>query len=108
MRRAAAGLWVIAAIAAIALAGCGGTSAKPTAANGCQGLHTARHSTQSLVRFGAVRRLTPAGVCARFGAPQKVTRAAGGFVTWHYGGVIVSFRGDRVFDRAGFDHSQTG
>ena len=28
-------------------------------------------------------------------------------MTWHYGSVIVSFKGDRVFDRAGFDHSKT-
>ncbi len=103
-------MWLIAgiALAGIALAGCGGTSAKPTAATGCQGLHTARHSVRSLTRFGAIRHLTPAGVCARFGAPQSVTRPAGGFVSWHYGSVIVSFKGDRVFDRAGFDHSQTG
>jgi hypothetical protein len=79
---------------AAALAGCGGSSPTPIAANGCRGVRTAKHSASLLVLFGATDRLTRAAVCAQFGRPQTVTRGAHGQIKWRYPGGRARLQGE--------------
>jgi hypothetical protein len=90
-------------LVAVVLVGCGGSSHRANAATGCKGLPTARRSMSFLTLFGALDRLSQAQVCARFGAPEKITQARDGRVTWLYGSSRITFKGRRIVAGAVFE-----
>jgi hypothetical protein len=53
--------------------------------------------------FGATKLLTPAFVCAHFGAPEKITQGADGRVSWSYGRAVLVFKGSHAVEGAGFN-----
>jgi hypothetical protein len=93
---------------AVALGACGGSTVRQTAANGCMGQPTARHSAGASlagllpgpqggnVTSSSSDPTTVAQVCRLLGAPERVTRKSTGIVIWHYGAGSVTFKGPRV------------
>jgi hypothetical protein len=93
---------------AVALGACGGSTVRQTAANGCTGQPTARHSAGASlggllpepqggnITSSSSDPTTVAQVCRLLGAPQRVTRRSSGIVIWHYGAGSVTFKGPRV------------
>jgi hypothetical protein len=54
-------------------------------------MQTAPHTTEFLTLFGATKPLTPALVCAHFGAPNKISDNHRGGVVWYYGHAVIGW-----------------
>jgi hypothetical protein len=84
---------VVSLAAGLALAGCGSSGHGDL---GCNGLPTAKRTSELLILFGSTKHLTRGFLCGHYGKPNSARAISGGREIWTYGSESFTLRNHRV------------